>query len=75
MEDILSKLAVCIERGKADKNSPYPPDMKDQDGSVDVYIHYLGACKGCPSSQTGTQMFIEEILHRELDKHIRVVTV
>jgi NifU-like protein len=50
-------------------------DMSEQDGSIDVYIHYLGACKGCPSSQTGTQIFIEEILHRELDENIRVVTV
>ena len=36
MDDILSKLAVCIERGKADKNSPYPPDMKDQDGASEL---------------------------------------
>jgi len=50
-------------------------DMKEQDGTTEVYIHYLGACNGCPSSQTGTQIFIEEILHKELDGNIRVVTV
>jgi NifU-like protein len=50
-------------------------DMKEQDGRTDVYLHYLGACNGCPSAQTGTQIFIEQILHKELDEKIRVVTV
>ena len=50
-------------------------DMKEQDTTTEVYIHYLGACKGCPSSQTGTQIYIEEILHGELDENIRVVPV
>jgi NifU-like protein len=50
-------------------------DMKEQGDMTEVYIHYLGACKGCPSSQTGTQIFIEEILQKELDRNIQVVTV
>jgi len=50
-------------------------DMKEQDTTTEVYIHYLGACNGCPSSQTGTQIYIEEILHGELDENIRVVPV
>jgi len=33
MTEILNNLALCIERGKEDRNSPYPPDMKDQDGA------------------------------------------
>lgn len=32
MENILEKLAYCIEFGKINKVSPYPPDMKGQDG-------------------------------------------
>jgi len=47
-------------------------DMKDSDGVTEVYIHYLGACNGCPSSRTGTQAFIEETLKDHLDDSIRV---
>jgi 5-methyltetrahydrofolate--homocysteine methyltransferase len=36
MDDILRKLAICIENGKTDKASPYPPDMKDQDGAYEL---------------------------------------
>lgn len=28
MSEILKKLAYCVEFGKIDKTSPYPPDMK-----------------------------------------------
>jgi NifU-like protein len=50
-------------------------DMKEQDEITKVYVHYLGACNGCPSAQTGTQVYIEEILHDELDECIKVVPV
>jgi methanogenic corrinoid protein MtbC1 len=33
MADILEKIANCIEFGKINKLSPYPPDMKGQDGA------------------------------------------
>ena len=33
MSEILEKLAYCIEFGKINKESPYPPDMKGQDGA------------------------------------------
>jgi len=33
MSDIISKLAYCVEFGKINKESPYPPDMKEQDGA------------------------------------------
>jgi len=36
MSEILEKLAICIERGKADKDSPYPPDMKGEDGASEL---------------------------------------
>ena len=32
MNEILCKLAQCVEFGKINKTSPYPPNMKDQDG-------------------------------------------
>jgi len=36
MNDILEKLAKCVEFGKINKVSPYPPDMKDQDGADEL---------------------------------------
>ena len=36
MNDILQKLAHCVENGKIDKVSPYPPDMKGQDGADEL---------------------------------------
>jgi methanogenic corrinoid protein MtbC1 len=36
MSEILQKLALCVEFGKIDKLSPYPPDMKGQDGADEI---------------------------------------
>jgi 5-methyltetrahydrofolate--homocysteine methyltransferase len=36
MNDILSRLAHCVEFGKINKTSPYPPDMKGQDGADEL---------------------------------------
>lgn len=36
MSDILSRLEQCIEFGKINKASPYPPSMKDQDGADEL---------------------------------------
>ena len=31
-ENNLKQIAICVERGKENKESPYPPDLKDMDG-------------------------------------------
>lgn len=36
MNDFLQKLAICVENGKINKASPYPPNMKDQDGADEL---------------------------------------
>ena len=36
MEDFLQKLALCVENGKINKSSPYPPNMRDQDGADEL---------------------------------------
>lgn len=46
-----------------------------QDGYVDVYIRYMGACHGCASSSTGTLFAIENVLQENLDSQIRVLPV
>ena len=35
-EEILEKIAVCVDRGKVNKNAPFPPDLKDQDGADEL---------------------------------------
>lgn len=36
MNEILQNLATCVEFGKIDKASPYPPNMKGQDGADEL---------------------------------------
>ena len=36
MEELLKQISYCIEFGKINKSSPYPPDMKDQDGADEL---------------------------------------
>lgn len=43
MEEVLSKLAVAIERGKVDINSPFPPDLKGEEGADELTRKALDA--------------------------------
>jgi methanogenic corrinoid protein MtbC1 len=36
MDTILNQIASCVEAGKINKTSPYPPSMKDQDGADEL---------------------------------------
>lgn len=36
MDDILQRISLCIERGKASLKSLYPPDMKGQEGVAEL---------------------------------------
>lgn len=36
-QDILDRIALCCERGKVDNASPFPPEMKGEDG-VDEWV-------------------------------------
>jgi 5-methyltetrahydrofolate--homocysteine methyltransferase len=35
-EELIQLLSVCVEKGKADKATPTPPEMKDQDGVKEI---------------------------------------
>jgi NifU-like protein len=50
-------------------------DIKKGDGTIDIYIRYLGACSGCASSATGTLYAIESTLKDKLSKNIRVLPI
>ena len=36
MNELLKQLTVCIERGKVNAQSPFPPDLKGQDGADEL---------------------------------------
>jgi 5-methyltetrahydrofolate--homocysteine methyltransferase len=36
MEELIQEILVCIERGKVDAASPYPPDMRGQEGADEL---------------------------------------
>ena len=50
-------------------------DIKKNDGYIDIYIRYLGACDGCASSATGTLYAIESTLKEKLSGNIRVLPI
>ena len=50
-------------------------DIKKNDGYIDIYIRYLGACDGCASSATGTLYAIESTLKEKLSSNIRVLPI
>ena len=50
-------------------------DVKDNDGHIDVYIRYLGACSSCSTSSTGTLFAIEAVLKEKCDESIRVLPI
>jgi methanogenic corrinoid protein MtbC1 len=35
-DELLKHLSVCVEKGKADRATPTPPEMKDQDGAREI---------------------------------------
>lgn len=43
MQKLVDKIAMCVERGKINKQSSYPPDMKGQDGADEIVKNALDA--------------------------------
>jgi len=41
MENVVEQIALCVEKGKVNKLSPFPPDMKDQDGADELAAEAL----------------------------------
>ncbi len=40
-EELLRQLSVCVQKGKADKSTPTPPEMKDQPGVKEITLQLL----------------------------------
>lgn len=43
MEEILEKLLNAVELGKVDKKSPYPPQLKGEDGATELTLNAIEA--------------------------------
>ncbi len=46
MNELVDKIAICIERGKVNLASPYPKDMKGQEGADELAKQALAAGAG-----------------------------
>lgn len=46
MDELIQKISVCVERGKINKTSPFPGDMKGQDGADELTKQALDASIG-----------------------------
>lgn len=53
MNDIAEQIAICIERGKVNHDSPYPPDLKGQDGADELTRRALDDGVSADSVLTG----------------------
>ena len=40
-EELLKQLSVCVEKGKADRATPTPPEMKGQDGAKEIAMQLI----------------------------------
>ncbi len=56
----------------ADGGSVEVVDMKEEEGTTNVYIRYQGACLGCAASRTGTYEVISGTLKQKVDQSIAV---
>ncbi len=41
MEELINRITFCIERGKINLSSPYPPDLKGQEGADELTLKAL----------------------------------
>jgi methanogenic corrinoid protein MtbC1 len=41
MHELVEKIANCVEKGKINKQSPFPADLKEQDGSDELTVSAL----------------------------------
>jgi len=41
MHELVENIAICVEKGKINKQSPFPQDLKDQDGSDELTVTAL----------------------------------
>ena len=56
MTDILEQIAYCVEFGKINKTSPYPPDLKGRDGVDELTKKALG--EGIPPDDLLQKAFV-----------------
>ena len=70
MTDLIEQISVCVERGKVNKDAPFPPDLKGQDGADELTEKALNAntdpnliLQGC---MNGMQLIGEKFSRNEV---------
>jgi methanogenic corrinoid protein MtbC1 len=61
MNEVLESLKLCVERGKVNSKSPYPPDMKGQDGADEIARKAIDS--GIPPQDILSQALIVGMQH------------
>lgn len=69
MADLLEKLHDVVEMGKADKNSPFPPHLKGQDGASELTIQALEAGIGPQDILEGALVPAMEIVGKKFSEN------
>lgn len=50
-------------------------DVREENGELQLYIGYRGACHGCAAGQAGTMMMIQQKLREQLSEKINVYSL
>ena len=50
-------------------------DVREENGELQLYIGYRGACRGCAAGQAGTMMMIQQKLREQLSEKINVYSL
>lgn len=61
MQEIIEKIALCVEKGKISKASPYPPEMAGQDGADEIAAEALKKGIAPDSLLAGCMLGMERI--------------
>jgi len=61
MDEIVEKIAFCVEQGKMNKTSPFPPNLKGQDGADESAAEALKAGSSPEALLAGCMLGMERI--------------
>jgi methanogenic corrinoid protein MtbC1 len=64
MSEIIEKLSKCVERGKVNKSSPYPSDMREEEGADELTVRALETSEGAEAILTACNAGMQRIGER-----------
>ena len=61
MNDLIERIAECIEKGKTNKDARFPADMQEQDGALEITQHALADNKDPQELLNGCMLGMQRI--------------